>query len=77
MSVAKRLASQTAVYGVSSIVGRVLTYLLVPVYTRVFGRAEYGVVTELYAYVAFLNLRHRNGVFPLCQPPRGRPQGAV
>jgi O-antigen/teichoic acid export membrane protein len=56
MSVAKRLASQTAIYGVSSIVGRVLTYLLVPVYTRVFGRAEYGVVTELYAYVAFLNI---------------------
>jgi O-antigen/teichoic acid export membrane protein len=62
MSVAKRLASQTAVYGVSSIVGRVLTYLLVPVYTRVFGRAEYGVVTELYAYVAFLNIVFTYGI---------------
>ncbi|WP_201985904.1 lipopolysaccharide biosynthesis protein [Hymenobacter rubidus] len=62
MSVAKRLASQTAVYGVSSIVGRVLTYLLVPVYTRVFGRAEYGIVTELYAYVAFLNIVFTYGI---------------
>jgi len=62
MSVAKKLASQTAVYGVSSIVGRVLTYLLVPVYTRVFGRAEYGIVTELYAYVAFLNIVFTYGV---------------
>ena len=56
MSVLKKLASQTAVYGVSSIVGRVLTYLLVPVYTGVFAAAEYGVVTGLYAYVAFLNV---------------------
>ena len=62
MSVLKKLASQTAVYGVSSIVGRVLTYLLVPIYTRVFGRAEYGVVTELYAYVAFLNIVFTYGI---------------
>ena len=56
MSIAKRLASQTAVYGVSSIVGRVLTYLLVPIYTGAFAAAEYGVVTGLYAYVSFLNV---------------------
>ena len=56
MSIAKKLASQTAVYGVSSIVGRVLTYLLVPLYTRAFAAAEYGVVTGLYAYVSFLNV---------------------
>ena len=56
MSVAKKLASQTAVYGVSSIVGRVLTYLLVPIYTGAFAAAEYGVVTGLYAYVSFLNV---------------------
>jgi O-antigen/teichoic acid export membrane protein len=56
MSVIKKLASQTAVYGVSSIVGRVLTYLLVPIYTGAFAAAEYGVVTGLYAYVSFLNV---------------------
>ena len=56
MSIAKKLVSQTAIYGVSSIVGRVLTYLLAFLYTRVFSREEYGVVTELYAYVAFLNI---------------------
>ncbi|KUG08222.1 lipopolysaccharide biosynthesis protein [Solirubrum puertoriconensis] len=53
---AKRLASQTAIYGVSSIVGRVLSYLLVPVYTARFAAAEYGIVTGLYAYVSFLNV---------------------
>jgi len=50
----KKLVSQTAIYGLSSVVGRLLNYLLVPLYTRYFLPAEYGVVTELYAYVAFL-----------------------
>lgn len=50
----RKLASQTAVYGLSSIVGRLLNYLLVPFYTRIFTQQEYGVVTELYAYVVFL-----------------------
>jgi O-antigen/teichoic acid export membrane protein len=51
----KKLAGQTAVYGLSSIVGRLLNYLLVPLYTHVFADpADYGVVSELYAYVAFL-----------------------
>ncbi|MFK7954256.1 MAG: polysaccharide biosynthesis C-terminal domain-containing protein [Ekhidna sp.] len=56
MSVLKKLASQTAVYGLSSVLGRMLNYLLVPLYTSVFAPGEYGVVTELYAYVAFLNV---------------------
>jgi O-antigen/teichoic acid export membrane protein len=50
----RRLAGQTAIYGLPTIAGRVLNYLLVPLYTRVFEPAEYGVVTEFYAYVAFL-----------------------
>ena len=54
MNPIKQLASQTAVYGLSSIVGRVLTYLLVPIYTRVFLPEEYGIVNEMYAYVSLL-----------------------
>ncbi len=47
---------QTAVYGLSSILGRTLNYLLVPLYTSVFAKhpEEYGVVSQLYAFVAFL-----------------------
>ncbi|MDP4266809.1 MAG: oligosaccharide flippase family protein [Bacteroidota bacterium] len=56
MNPIKKLAGQTAIYGLSSIVGRLLNYLLVPLYTRVFLPAEYGVVTEIYAYVSFLNV---------------------
>ena len=52
----KKLASQTAIYGLPTIVGRLLNYLLVPIYTNVFSPSEYGVVTELYAYVSFLGV---------------------
>lgn len=50
----KKLAGQTAIYGLPTIVGRLLNYLLVPLYTRTFITSEYGVVTEMYAYVAFI-----------------------
>lgn len=50
----KRLASQTAIYGVSSVLGRFLNYLLVPLFTYTFAPAEYGVVAEFYAYMGFL-----------------------
>ncbi len=50
----KRLAGETAIYGLSNIIGRVINFLLVPLYTRVFIPGEYGVVTEMYVYVAFL-----------------------
>ena len=56
MSAIKKLVGQTATYGFSSIVGRLLNFLLVPLYTRIFETGEYGVVTELYAYVSFLNI---------------------
>ncbi len=50
----KRLASQTAIYGLSSVVGRFLNYLLVPVLTYQFAPAEYGIIAEFYAYMGFL-----------------------
>lgn len=52
----KDLAGQTVVYGLPSIVGRLLNYLLVPLYTYTFKPADYGVVNLLYAYVSFLNI---------------------
>ncbi len=54
MNPLKRLASQTAVYGVSSVFGRFLNYLLVPFLTYTFAPAEYGVIAEFYAYMGFL-----------------------
>ncbi len=53
----KRLASQTAIYGISTILVRVLNYLLAPLHTRVFiNQSDYGIISELYAYVTFLNV---------------------
>ncbi len=52
MSKIRALASQTAVYGLSSIVGRILGYLLVPIHTRVLSEAAFGSVVEFYSYVA-------------------------
>ena len=49
-------------YGISSIVGRLLNYLLVPLYTRVFSPAEYGVVSEMYAYVTFFMVIYSYGM---------------
>ena len=54
MSLLKKLVGQTAIYGLSSIVGRFLNYFLVPLYTNVFSTEQYGIVTEMYAYVSFL-----------------------
>ena len=56
MNPLKKLAGQTAVYGLSSVLGRVLGYLLVPLYTRVFLPGEYGTVTVFYAYASFLKV---------------------
>ena len=52
----KSLAKETAIYGLSSIVGRFLNYLLVPLYTAQLAASSggYGVITEIYSYVALL-----------------------
>ncbi len=47
----EKLAKQTAVYGISTIVVRFLSYLLTPYYTRIFGQAHYGIVTDVYALI--------------------------
>ena len=50
----KKLAGQTALYGLSSILPRFLNYALVPLHTALYSTNQYGIITEMYAYVAFL-----------------------
>lgn len=52
----KALAKDTAIYGLSSIIGRFLNYLLVPLYTAKLAASSggYGIITEVYSYVALL-----------------------
>lgn len=55
MSLVKKLAGETVLYGLSSIIGRLLNMLLVPFYTRVLSTTnEYGAVIDLYATSAFV-----------------------
>ncbi len=55
MSLLKKLAGETAVYGLSSILSRLLNFIiLTPYLTRVFNRAEFGIVSLLYTYAAIL-----------------------
>lgn len=56
MASLKSLAKDTAIYGLSSIVGRFLNYLLVPIYTAKISAASggYGIVTNVYAYTALI-----------------------
>lgn len=54
MKALQKLAGQTAIYGLPSIVGRLLYYFLVPLHTSKFLPSEYGEIVEMYAYVSFL-----------------------
>lgn len=56
MSTIKKLAGQTFWYGLSSILGRFLNYLLTPLLTTIFFTDEYGVISLLFGYAAFLNI---------------------
>ncbi len=56
MNPIKRLAGQTAIYGIPSILGRILNYLLVPFYTRVFITEAYGDVSVFFSYAALLTV---------------------
>ncbi len=49
----EKLAKQTAIYGISTIVVRFLSYLLTPIYTHIFGQESYGIVTDIYALIPF------------------------
>ena len=50
----KKLAGETVIYGLSSVLGRAVSFLLLPVYTAVFAAAEYGVQTLVYVYAAVI-----------------------
>ncbi len=52
----KQLAGETAIYGLSTILARIINFLFVPIYTRCLTTASYGVVTEFMAYIAVLQV---------------------
>lgn len=56
MNPLKQLAGQTAIYGLSSIVARIINFFFVPLYTRMLTTGNYGLASELLAYIALLQV---------------------
>ncbi len=52
----KQLTKDTLIYGISTIIGRFINFLLMPIYTHFFVPAHYGIVTNIYALFALLNI---------------------
>lgn len=55
MSTLKKFAGQTAIYGLSTIVSRLLNFILTPIYVKVYPVKVFGIFTTLYAYASLLN----------------------
>jgi len=58
----KRLGTDTAIYGVSTIIGRFVSFLLTPVYANMLAPGDLGVVATAFAYIAFLNVVYGYGM---------------
>ena len=56
MSQLKRLAGQTAIYGISSILGKTINFLLIPIYTAYLPTEDVGAFTMIYSFIAFFNI---------------------
>jgi O-antigen/teichoic acid export membrane protein len=52
----KRLVKDTGIYGISSILARTLNFFLLPIYTRILSEETYGVYTEIFAYIAIIQV---------------------
>ncbi|MBU1098480.1 MAG: polysaccharide biosynthesis C-terminal domain-containing protein [Bacteroidetes bacterium] len=52
----KQLSKETVIYGISNIVGRFFNFILVPFYSNVFARGDFGEFSLVYAYLSFLNV---------------------
>src|SRR5258707_14048528 len=58
----KRLGTDTAIYGVSTILGRLLNFLLVPFYTNILPPADLGIVSYIFSIIAFANVIYSYGM---------------
>jgi|TARA_B100000315_G_scaffold26617_1_gene22905 O-antigen/teichoic acid export membrane protein len=58
----RKLGKQSLIYGLGHILARLVTFLLLPLYTNVFSAREYGVVALFYTFLSFLNVIMRYGL---------------
>lgn len=71
----KTLAQESAVYGLSTVVGRLLNFFLLPLYTHALVPAEYGAVALVFSYLALLNVVYGWGMdFAFMRHASGEPE---
>lgn len=58
----KQLSKDTLLYGISTVLGRFLVFFLVPFHTNIFPQAEYGIIGNVYAYFALMNIIYIYGM---------------
>lgn len=58
----KKLGKETAIYGISTVLARLLNFLLVPLYANVLTTAEFGIVANIYSYIAFIIIFYSFGM---------------
>jgi O-antigen/teichoic acid export membrane protein len=52
----KNLLKQTAIYGLATVIPRMFSFFLVPFYTQLLPKEDYGKITEIFAYIIFFNV---------------------
>lgn len=57
-----RLSKDTLIYGTSTVLGRLLNFLLVPIYTNFLSPSDYGITAYVYSLIAFLNVLYNYGM---------------
>ncbi len=58
----KRLGTDTAIYGISTVLARLLNFALVPLYANILTTAEFGIVANLYSYIGFIIIFYGYGM---------------
>ncbi|MEW5799488.1 MAG: oligosaccharide flippase family protein [Bacteroidota bacterium] len=58
----KRLGTDTAIYGISTVLARLLNFALVPLYANILTTAEFGIVANIYSYIAFVTIFYSYGM---------------
>lgn len=76
----KILGKESLIYGLSTVVARLLNFLLVPLYTHYLATGDYGIVATLFSYVAFMNIIYQYGMDQAymryeVMPREGHPEG--
>ena len=58
----KLLGKESAIYGLSTVIARLLNFFLLPFYTHYLTTGDYGIVAAVFSYIAFLNILYQYGM---------------